>query len=117
MYIKKNENPTKRLFSFVLRKTKISSTTGLVRFVSIQIASFQFVHGQVHGRNFFVNCGGTGWCETNILRRLKRKCGEHSILYPHCLKKWGMRPPCPLPNCAHGQVEIFENVTKLNANI
>jgi len=23
--------------------------------------------GDRHGRNFVVECGGTGWCETNIL--------------------------------------------------
>jgi len=42
-----------------------------------------------HGRNFVVKCGGTGWCKTNILWNVKRKCGGHGILYPHCLKKWG----------------------------
>ena len=34
---------------------------------------------KAHGRNFAVKCGGAGWCETNILRNLKKKCGGHGI--------------------------------------
>jgi len=46
-----------------------------------------------HGRNFVVKCGGTGWCETNILQNLKRKCGGTWMLYLHCMKKRGGRSP------------------------
>jgi len=31
-----------------------------------------------------------------------KKVGGHGILCPPRLKKWGTRPPCPPPNCAHG---------------
>jgi len=60
---------------------------------------------KAHGCNFAVKCGGTGWCETNILRNLKKQCGGHGILSHQCLKQWGdaWRPPCPLPNCAHAK--------------
>ena len=51
---------------------------------------------KAHRRNFAVKCGGTGWCETNILRNLKRKCGGHGILSPQCLKQWGGRVASPV---------------------
>jgi len=36
------------------------------------------------------------------IQNLKRKkWGGHGILSPSRLKKWGTRPPCPPPNCAH----------------
>jgi len=65
---------------------------------------------KAHGRNFAVKCGGAGWCETNILRNLKKKYGGHGTLSPHCLKSSGgtrgvPRVPyliAPMPNnCAH----------------
>ena len=49
----------------------------------------------------------TAWCEINILRNLKRKCGGHGILHPHCLKNWGDTSPCTPSNCAHGQISIW----------
>jgi len=58
----------------------------------------------INSQSFVVKCGGTGWCETNILRSLKRKCGGHDILYPHCLKIWGDVSPVPPPNCAHASI-------------
>ena len=57
---------------------------------------------------------GAGWCETNILQNLKRKCRGNGILYPHCLKKWGTHPPCPPPNCAHGC--MYAHCTQLCRN-
>jgi len=44
-----------------------------------------------HGCNFVVKCGGTAWCETNVLRNLKRKMWggmADGTIYSHCLKKW-----------------------------
>ena len=61
---------------------------------------------KAHGRNFAAKCGGTGWCETNILRNLKKKCGGHGILSPHCLKNSGGTrgvPRVAIPNCAHAK--------------
>jgi len=49
-----------------------------------------------HECNFVVTCEGAAWCETNILRNLEKNVGGHSILYPHCLKKWGDASPTKL---------------------
>ena len=54
----------------------------------LQERMIRFAYDSGHERNFVAKCGGTVWCETNILRNLKRKCGGHGISNPHCLKKW-----------------------------
>jgi len=59
-------------------------------------------HIYAHGRNFVVKCEGTGWRETNMLRNVKRKCGETwHIISPQPEKVGGTRCPCPPPNCTH----------------
>jgi len=45
------------------------------------------------------NVRGTGWCETNILKNLKTKCGgAWHIISSLSEKVGGTRPPL---NCAH----------------
>jgi len=44
----------------------------------------------------------TAWCETNILRKLKRKMWGDMAYYIHTVwKSGGMRSPWPQPNCTH----------------
>jgi len=45
---------------------------------------------------------GTAWCETNILRNLKKKMwGTWHIVSELSEKVEGTLPPCPPPKCAH----------------
>jgi len=51
---------------------------------------------RIHERNFVVKCGGRGWCETNILRNLKRKMsGTWLIISPLSEKVGGRVPRVP----------------------
>jgi len=38
----------------------------------------------------------------------EKKVRGHGILYPQRLKKWGTRPPCPPPNCAHVCTYVYD---------
>jgi len=70
---------------------------------TMPLASFLVAHS--HGCNFVVKCEGNSLVWNQYIMKPKEKIvGEHDILYPQCLQKWGPRPSCPPPNCACSQL-------------